>query len=116
MMLIISTVLWGGSFPLTKYWQIHTQDCPGGPVIASLTLLASRTVLALVLFAVLKPGLFTLPNRRELLIGCLLGFINFLGCFVQVLGLAWTTPTLSGFLTSLASAWVPLLAFLLFRL
>ncbi len=116
MMLIVSTVLWGGSFPLTKYWQNHTQDCPGGPAIASLTLLASRTAIALVIFAILKPTLFTLPNRRALGIGCLLGFINFLGCFFQVLGLAWTTPTLSGFITSLASAWVPLLAFFLFRL
>ena len=119
-MLVASTFLWGMSFPLTKYWQLHTADCPGGPtggpVIASLTLLALRTPIALLIFAVFQRHLFTRPSRRALGIGLFLGFLNFLGCFAQVLGLAWTTPTLSGFITSLASAWVPLLAFVFFRL
>jgi drug/metabolite transporter (DMT)-like permease len=115
-MLIASTFLWGASFPLTKYWQIHTEDCPGGPAVGSLTLLGLRTPIALLFFALFQRHLFTAPNRRALGIGLFLGFLNFLGCFGQVLGLAWTQPALSGFITSLASAWVPLLAFLLFRL
>jgi len=115
-MLVASTFLWGASFPLTKYWQLHTTECPGGPVVASLTLLALRSPIALLIFAIFRRHLFTQPSWRALGIGLFLGFLNFLGCFGQVLGLAWTKPALSGFITSLASAWVPLLAFLLFRL
>jgi len=116
MMLIAATCFWGLSFPLTKYWQVNTVDCPGGAILSSLTLLAIRTVPALVVLAIFKPHLFVLADRRALLIGSFLGSINFLGCFFQILGLATTTPTLSGFFTSLASAWVPLLALVCFRI
>jgi drug/metabolite transporter (DMT)-like permease len=39
----------------------------------------------------------------------------FLGFALQVQGLAHTSPALSGFITSLCSAWVPLLAFFVLR-
>jgi drug/metabolite transporter (DMT)-like permease len=115
-MLTVSTLFWGLSFPLGKDWQVRTAGCPGGPGLSSLTVIALRTVLALALFAVFQRRLFVLPTRRELAIGLFLGFLSFLGCYFQILGLASTTPALSGFFTSLASAWVPLLALVLFRI
>jgi drug/metabolite transporter (DMT)-like permease len=75
-----------------------------------------RTVLALAALAVWKPRLFLKPSRRELAVGLLLGSLNCLGNILQVWGLASTSPALSGFFTSLASLWVPLLAFVWFRL
>jgi drug/metabolite transporter (DMT)-like permease len=64
----------------------------------------------------LKPRLFLKPSRREIAVGLLLGTLNCLGNILQVWGLASTSPALSGFFTSLASLWVPILAFVLFRL
>lgn len=43
-MLVMTTLLWGLSFPLMKNWQNAAQDCPGGAVIASLTIIALRGV------------------------------------------------------------------------
>src|SRR5205823_4250274 len=63
-----------------------------------------------------KPRLFLKPSRHEIAVGLLLGTLNCLGNMLQVWGLASTSPALSGFFTSLASLWVPILAFVWFRL
>jgi drug/metabolite transporter (DMT)-like permease len=115
-MLVIVTILWGLSFPLMKNWQDAADECPGGKSVASCTLIALRMMLALLVFAVVRPQLFIQPSRREHRIGLLIGGIFFLGFVLQVRGLASTTPALSGFITSLGSAWVPLLASAWFRL
>jgi drug/metabolite transporter (DMT)-like permease len=115
-MLVVITLLWGLSFPLTKNWQIAAQDCPGGEWVASMTLVALRMFFALVLLAIFQPRLFFAASGREFRIGLLLGLLNSLGFGLQVVGLAWTTPALSAFITSLASAWVPLLMLALFGL
>jgi drug/metabolite transporter (DMT)-like permease len=114
-MLVLTTLLWGLSFPLMKNWQNAAQDCPGGVVIASLTIIALRAGLALLLLAVVQPSLVWTPSRREHATGMLVGFTNTIGFTLQVWGLSETTPALSAFLTSLASAWVPLLAWLWWR-
>src|SRR5262249_21364768 len=44
----------------------------------------------------------------------LLGVVFFSGFFLQLWGLAWTSPALSAFITSLGSAWAPLLAWVCF--
>jgi drug/metabolite transporter (DMT)-like permease len=115
LMLVLVTVLWGLSFPLVKNWQNAAAACPGGEVVASVTLIALRMLLGLLVFAMWRPRLLFSPNRRDYRIGFLIGFVNFLGFAPQILGLASTTPALSGFFTSLCSAWVPVLAFLCFR-
>jgi drug/metabolite transporter (DMT)-like permease len=111
-MLILVTACWGLSFPLTKSWQNGASGCPAGAAVAGLTLIAVRTLLALLLLAAFWPSLVWRPSRREHGIGLLLGLTNFLGCAAQVLALADTTPARAGFLASLSAAWVPLLAFL----
>jgi hypothetical protein len=114
-MLLFITLLWGLSFPLMKNWLLASENCPGGPVVAGLTMVALRMTLALLVLGVLLPKLFLAPSRREFGIGLLLGLINSTGFAFQVTGLAWTSPALSAFVTSLASAWVPLLMFFFFH-
>jgi drug/metabolite transporter (DMT)-like permease len=96
-----------------KSWHLAGVNCPGGPVVAGLTMVALRMMLALLVLAVFLPRLFLAPSRREVLIGLFLGLTNSIGFIFQVTGLAWTSPALSAFVTSLSSAWVPfiLLAF-----
>jgi drug/metabolite transporter (DMT)-like permease len=113
-MLVLITLLWGLSFTLMKNWHLASGSCPGGAPVAGLTMVALRMFLALVVLAVFLPRLFFAPSRREFTIGFLLGGINSLGFVFQVTGLAWTSPAFSAFVTSLASAWVPLLMFALF--
>jgi len=113
-MLLLITMLWGLSFPLMKNWHLAGGSCPGGPVVAGLTMIAFRMLLALLVLAVFLPKLFLAPSRREVLIGLVLGLTNSIGFVFQVTGLAWTSPALSAFVTSLASAWVPLLMLAIF--
>src|SRR5262249_28651059 len=95
--------------------QQAAEGCPGGPLVASLTLLGIRPVLALAVFALVRPQLYYQPTRREWRIGIFLGLLNFLGGVCQVWGLSATSPALSGFFTSRASLWVPVLALLVLR-
>lgn len=115
LVLVVVTLLWGVSFPLVKDWQHAAAGCPGGELLASVTLIGLRMALAVLLLAVFRPQLLTAPGRREHVRGAVIGFVFFLGFTLQVLGLAWTTPALSAFFTSLASAWVPLLVWVWWR-
>jgi drug/metabolite transporter (DMT)-like permease len=114
-MLALTTVVWGLSFPLMKNWQDEAKTCPGGSLVSGLTVIGLRMFFALILFGLFKPDLFLKPTRREFAVGVLVGLTNFVGFALQVVGLATTTPARSGFLTSLCSAWVPLLAWGVFR-
>lgn len=115
LLLIGTTVFWGLSFPLMKNWQDARGGCPGGAVVAAQTAILLRMAFALALFAAFRPGLFRAPAWRAHAVGALVGFMNFLGFSLQVVGLDTTTPARSGFLTSLCSAWVPLFAWMMFR-
>src|SRR5262249_14498045 len=68
-----------------------------------------------VVFALVRPQLFLQPTRREWLLGAFLGSINFFGNVFQVWGLSATSPALSGFFTSMASLWVPVIALVVLR-
>jgi drug/metabolite transporter (DMT)-like permease len=114
-MLVVVTFLWGLSFPLMKSWQEAAADCPGGEALASTTLIALRMFLAVAVLAACKPRLLRLPTRREHLTGAVIGCAFWAGFSLQVWGLAQTTPARSGFITSLGSAWVPLLACVFLR-
>lgn len=114
-MLVVVTFLWGLSFPLTKYWQNRVQACPGGDILTSVTLIAVRTALAFLIFGLFRPRLLIAPTLREHSFGFIIGVANFTGFALQVVGLSTTTPALTAFLTSLSSAWVPVIVFVLFR-
>jgi drug/metabolite transporter (DMT)-like permease len=115
-MLVAACFCWAIFFPLGKHWQNSARDCPGGELVGSLTLIGIRPALALLVLALVRPRLFVKPSRRAVRLGLFLGSLNFAGNALQVWGLASTSPALSGFFTSLASVWVPLLAFAWFRL
>src|SRR5262249_50716970 len=105
------------SLPLIKNWHSAAEAArfPGGEVAASLTLIALRMLPAAAALLALRPRLLLGPSRREWAAASLVGLVSFFGIVLQVWGLADTTPALSGFFTSLASAWVPLLALVCFR-
>jgi drug/metabolite transporter (DMT)-like permease len=113
--LVLVTFLWGLSFPLIKVWHEAAADTGVDDTLSSLTLIALRMLLALAVLAGVRPELVRRTTRREHAVGAAIGLVFFLGFSLQVLGLAHTTPAKSAFITSLGSAWVPLLAFLWFR-
>ncbi len=110
LVLVGITLLWGLSFPWTKDWQQAARDAPGGELLSSLTLIALRMPLAILLLGLWQPGVLCRPTWREHAGGLLLGSVFFAGFLLQTWGLAWTTPALSAFFTALACAWVPLAA------
>src|SRR3954471_13456540 len=57
-MLVVACMCWAAFFSLCKNWQEAAHACPGGDLVASLTLLGVRTVFALATLAILRPGLF----------------------------------------------------------
>ncbi|HEV3260029.1 MAG TPA: DMT family transporter [Gemmataceae bacterium] len=133
-MLVLVTLFWGLSFPLMRTWQQEAKGgpsppgttaagdhsvarggSPGGKGLAALTLIALRMLLALAVLATCRPQLFLAPSRREHGTGTVIGCAFFLGFSLQVVGLSWITPALSALITSLACAWVPLLALACFR-
>jgi drug/metabolite transporter (DMT)-like permease len=115
-MLILVTLLWGLSFVLMKNWQNQAEACPAGVVLSSSTLIAWRMLIALAMLALVAPGLFRQATIKEHAAGALIGCVFYLGFVLQVSGLRYTTPALSAFITSLGSAWVPVLAWLFFRI
>jgi drug/metabolite transporter (DMT)-like permease len=116
-MLLVVTMFWGLSFALNKNYleAAKASNTPGGPTIAVLTMISVRMVGSLLIFAVFSPGLLRNSSLREHGIGFLLGLIQFVGFVPQTLGINQTSPALSGFITSLSCAWIPVLAFLCFR-
>src|SRR5262249_2858117 len=101
---------WGLSFPWTRNWQLAARGGPVDELLSSLTLIALRMPVALVLLGLWQPAVLLRPTRFEHAGGLLLGGVFFAGFVLQTWGLAYTTPALSAFFTSLCSAWVPLLA------
>ncbi len=110
-MLVVTTLLWGLSFPWMRTCQDYAGGCPeGSGLLSGLTLMALRMSLALGVLAAWQPGLFTGAGRREHVTGVVLSIPFFAGFTLQSWGIALATPALSAFITCLASAWVPLIA------
>ncbi len=116
LMLVVVTLFWGLSFPLVKSWQDVAEGWEGGRLLSGLTLIALRTVAALVLLIAFQPRLLRESTRREHLSGAAVGLAFAVGFVLQAWGLGSTTPALSAFITGLSSAWVPLLAYFLLRM
>jgi drug/metabolite transporter (DMT)-like permease len=85
------------------------------PLVAGLTLIGLRMPLALVALAAWQPRAVFGVNRAEFAAGFVLGSLFFVAFALQTWGLAFTTPSLSAFFTSVCSAWVPLLCWVAFR-
>jgi drug/metabolite transporter (DMT)-like permease len=114
-MLTVATLFWGLSFPLTKSWQLAVEDLNWSETLSATTLISLRIVSALFLFLLFRPSLVLKPSWQAHVAGFALGLINFAGFSLQVIGLAFITPANSGFYTSLASVWTPVLAWIFLR-
>ena len=103
LLILISTLSWGVTFPLVKMSLEYMS-----PVI----FLAIR-------FAV--SALFMLPfikrpwNLKGLRQGITAGFFLFLGYYFQTVGLYYTSPAISGFITGLYILLVPIIMFLFYN-
>jgi drug/metabolite transporter (DMT)-like permease len=114
LMLVLVTLVWGVSFTWLKEWQVSAGECPGGGLLSSLTLIGIRMTVAFVLVAICLPRLTFGSTLREHAAGAIVGLTFFAGHLPQVWGLATTSPAFSALFTSLASAWVPLVAWAYF--
>lgn len=109
-------VLWGWSFPTMQYAsQAFDAHTIGHPQPSTLESLASRALLNGVRFLIagVLYVLITWRHQRrfartEVIGGMAVGVLFGGGMLLQVLGLAWARPSVSGFLTSMAVVFAPL--------
>jgi drug/metabolite transporter (DMT)-like permease len=112
-MLVVVTALWGVSFIWTHAWQVASRDVD--KLLSAVTLIGLRMTLAAALLGLWQPRLVLCPTGKEHAGGALLATVFFVGFVLQTWGLGYTTPALSGFFTSLCSAWAPLIALCVWR-
>src|SRR5580698_9131669 len=84
LMLVLTTLLWGMSFPWTKRWQLAAEGGPAGELLSSLTLIGIRMPLALVLLGLARPRVILAPKLREHAGGFVLGSVFFAGFVLQI--------------------------------
>ena len=104
-LLILTTILWGSSFVLTKNITKNV------PIFFYIGL---RFAIALVGFLPFFPHLKHL-NKRVFLMGLGTGIIYFFGFAIQTIGLQTTTPGKTGFITGLSVIIVPFIAWIGFK-
>ena len=90
--LLTVAILWGLNFVVIKDAIADT-----GPM----TYLLWRHVLAAIMLAAVMPRTALRTRRRDWLYGSVLGVFLFIAFATQTIGLQWTTPGKSGFITSL---------------
>ncbi|MFX1374820.1 MAG: DMT family transporter [Promethearchaeota archaeon] len=104
-LLILTTVLWGTSFIITKN---VTEDVP------IFFYIGLRFVIALIGFVPFFPHLKHL-NIKIVLMGLVTGILYFFGIAFQTIGLQTTTAGKTGFITGLSVIGVPFIAWLGFK-
>ncbi len=117
MALLLVNAIWGASFPMTRCLNLlvdqHTGDADitSSLVFRSATaslIIAVRFGLAFVMFAVLFAGRLRTMRSHQWLIGATIGAVFYVGMLLQVMGLGTIAASRSGFLTSLAVVFTPL--------
>ncbi len=101
-LLVLTTILWGSSFILTKY---ITEDVP------IFLYLGLRFLIALFGFIPFFPHLKNI-NKKILLMGFITGMLYFFGIAFQTYGLQTTTAGKTGFITGLSTVIVPFITWL----
>jgi drug/metabolite transporter (DMT)-like permease len=100
--LVFIAIVWGCSFTIIKQTL---------GLVSPLVFLALRFLLASALVAPWFRGL----TRRELVGGIVLGLLFWAGFVFQTVGIQYTTPSRSAFITSLCTPLVPVAVFLVYR-
>lgn len=110
LLLLAANLFWGWSFPAMKWVVAEMQRlAPGaGELAATATFIGWRFGLGTLLyfaFSLRKQRGFT---RAEFLGGLTTGLCFVTGLLLQILGLRYTLPSISGFLTSMVVLFIPL--------
>lgn len=104
--LLAVTVVWGASFPIMstalKYIQPYS-------------LIALRYFIAALLLGIIINKKIMTADKKTIEAGILIGISLFLGCTLQVMGLKFTTPSKSGFITGLNVVFVPLFLAVIYK-
>jgi drug/metabolite transporter (DMT)-like permease len=104
--LLSVAIVWGLNFVVIKDAIADT-----GPM----TYLLWRHILAAIMLAVVMPRTVRATTRRDWLYGAVLGLFLFFAFVTQTIGLQWTTPGKSGFITSLYIVMVPFMYWIVAR-
>ncbi|TGE33378.1 DMT family transporter [Desulfosporosinus sp. Sb-LF] len=98
--LILAAVIWGLNFTFTKF-SISLMP----PMeFTGLRYIISAAILGVFFFKILKT-----TTRSELRAGCVIGIFLFIGSLAQIVGLLYTTPGKSGFISTFYIVIVPFL-------
>lgn len=108
-MLILLSMIWGGTFPATRMAVVDTDP---------LHFLSMRFWLAIVIFTPFfivsqrRKSNFALSFKTDFRAGAFIGIFLMTGYILQVIGLRYTTASRSGFLTSLLVIITPVFAWM----
>lgn len=105
-MLVLCTVIWGGTFPAVKFALEFS---------SAWLIVAIRFAIAGALFALIFRSASRKLNRVILLRGLILGVFFFAGFGLQTLGLQYTSSSRSAFLTEALVIMIPVLSFVMSR-
>ena len=117
--LVVVNAMWGASFPLMKSLNLEVDEHFGVTELTASTplragsaawMIAIRFALALLLFLIFFRGTLARVRSPHVLAGVAIGTLFFVGLLLQVIGLATIPASRSGFLTSLAVVFTPLLS------
>lgn len=106
LLLVLATFVWGIGYPLTS---LALNDC--GPY----TFLTIRSIVAALILGVLFYKKFKLINKNTLKIALIISFYMFIGIAFQVVGMVYTTPSKSAFITGLYSVFVPIILAIFYK-
>ena len=104
--LILVTLIWGSTFTIVK--QALAQSSP-------MLFIALRFWVAITITLAFMPGALIGISLQTFLRGSVLAALLLAGFVFQTLGLRWTSPSRSAFITSLAVLLVPILGNFLFQ-
>ncbi len=107
LLLLFTTVIWGGGFVATKI-ILDTGFPPG------LINVIRGFIFSLLVFCFFPKQIIHM-SKEQLRVGTLIGVFNFGGFLLQTIGAQYTTPSNSSFLTTTNVVMVPILAFLLYK-
>ncbi len=106
LMLILATMIWGGTFSALKMGLEHTSP---------FYLVALRFLIASILFGLYFPMKKELPTWDGFRKGLVLGAVMFLAFSLQTIGLQTTSPSRSAFITQLLILFTPPIQWIVLR-
>ncbi len=107
LLLLFVTLIWGSSFVIVKSSLAS---------ISPILFIALRFLLASLVLAALLPRAVLGLSQRAIMHGAIVGFFLFSGFVFQTLGLKYTTPSKSAFITGFSVLLVPAFGLLFFRI